>query len=145
MQSVGGGPVKIGFSDCVERRQAELEATYGQPLAVLAVLEGGLETEREIHGRFSHLRLGKTEQFRPASDLMVFIGRPLLVMANPEAVEAMRPVGNAVVIVHLKGSAEYADWLDKLHRKTHIPKASMFRLAMELWAKQNGHGEPPGF
>jgi hypothetical protein len=34
------------------------------------------------------LRLGRTEQFRPGADLLEFIGRPLLVGVNPDAVEA---------------------------------------------------------
>src|SRR5262249_44792244 len=48
-----------------------------------------------------------------------------------------------VVIVHLKGSPAYADWLDRVHKSTHIPKASMFRLAMSEWAQRNGHPAPP--
>ena len=42
-----------------------------------------------MHVRFAHLRFGRTEQFRPAADLMAFIGLPLFVSANPDAVEAM--------------------------------------------------------
>lgn len=48
-------------------------------------------------------------------------------------------------IIHLKGTVAYARWLDAIHRKTHIPKASLFRLAMAEWAKANGHPEPPEF
>jgi hypothetical protein len=58
-------------------------------LAVLATMPGNLDDEREIHARFDQLRFGRTEQFRPAPDLMAFVGRPLLVDANPDAVEAM--------------------------------------------------------
>ncbi len=47
------------------------------------------------------------------------------------------------VIIHLKGTAEYAAWLDELHRKTHIAKATLFRLAMEEWAEKHGHAKPP--
>lgn len=48
-----------------------------------------------------------------------------------------------VAIIHLKGSPLYAEWLDALHRKTHIPKASLFRLALAEWAEKNGHSPPP--
>jgi hypothetical protein len=47
------------------------------------------------------------------------------------------------VIVHLKGSTAYAEWLDAIHRKTHIPKTSIFRLAVAEWAERNGHPAPP--
>ncbi len=93
MQPVGGGPVKIGFSDDVDKRREQLERHYGRPLALLATMPGDMGIEYEIHRRFSHLRFGRTEQFRPASDLMAFIGRPLLVDPNPETVESMVPAG----------------------------------------------------
>lgn len=89
LQPVAGGPVKIGYSADVPGRHRQLESHYGQPLALLAMIEGSVEQEAEIHGRFAHLRLGRTEQFRPAAELMAFIGRPLLVHPDPEAVEAM--------------------------------------------------------
>jgi hypothetical protein len=88
-QSIHGGSIKIGFSNNIERRRAELESHYGQPLALLAVMEGGRDEERSIHLRFDHLRIGRSEQFRPAPELMAFIGRPLLVDPNPDAVEVM--------------------------------------------------------
>ena len=47
------------------------------------------------------------------------------------------------VIIHLKGSTEYAAWLDELAETTHIPKASLFRLAMAEYAKSHGHKPPP--
>jgi hypothetical protein len=88
MQPLAGGPVKIGFSDDVDARRRQLERHYGQPLAVLATLDGGPDEERELHGRFSHLRFGRTEQFQPGTDLMEFIGRP--VFASMAPVEPMQ-------------------------------------------------------
>ncbi len=88
-QDLDGGPVKIGCTDNLPVRLKQLEAHYGRPLALLGTMEGGPHEERAIHGRFAHLRFGRTERFRPAGDLMDFIGRPLLVGPNPEAVEAM--------------------------------------------------------
>ncbi len=98
MQAIEGGPVKIGHSKDVDARRAQLEAHYRKPLALLGTRKGGRLEEREIHQRFAHLRFGKTEQFRPAADLMEFIGRPLLVGANPETVEAMKPEYASVMI-----------------------------------------------
>jgi hypothetical protein len=53
------------------------------------------------------------------------------------------PPDERVAIVNLKGSPEYSAWLDDLHRKTHIPKATIFRVAVAEWAVRNGHPEPP--
>jgi hypothetical protein len=48
-----------------------------------------------------------------------------------------------IAIVQIKGSQEYAAWLERLHKKTMVPKVSMFRAGIALWAKQNGHEPPP--
>jgi len=140
-QSASGGPIKIGCTIDLGRRLKELESHYGQPLAVLATLEGGKEEEAEIHSRFSHLRFGRSEQFKPADDLMRFIGRPLLVGADPESVEALQGTRNAVI--NLKGSPSYAAWLEEASAKTHIAKATIFRVAIMEWAKKNGLPNPP--
>jgi hypothetical protein len=46
-------------------------------------------------------------------------------------------------IVNMKGSPEYSAWLEELHRKTHIPKVQIFRVAIADWAARNGHRPPP--
>lgn len=48
-----------------------------------------------------------------------------------------------LAVIHLKGTREYAEWLDSLYKETHIPKASMFRLAMAEWAEKKGFRKPP--
>jgi hypothetical protein len=88
-QSLDGGPIKIGCSVDVEHRLEQLQWHYGQPLALLKVLPGGREEERAIHERFAEHRLGRTEQFRPVTEIMESIGLPLLVGPNPDAVEPM--------------------------------------------------------
>jgi hypothetical protein len=104
MQSTDGGPVKIGYSVDVVRRLKQLEYHYKRPLALLATMPGGPDEEAEIHARFDHLRFGtgrpqgqgrRPEQFRPAPELMEFIRRPLLVGANPDAVEMMPGLSQA--------------------------------------------------
>jgi hypothetical protein len=57
--------------------------------------------------------------------------------------KAERPPDERVAIIHLKGTAEYAKWLDELHRKTLIPKASIFRDAMKEWCEKRKHKAPP--
>lgn len=53
------------------------------------------------------------------------------------------PPDERVTIVNLKGSAEYAEWLESIHKKTHIPKSTLIRLGMAEWAAKNGHSRPP--
>jgi hypothetical protein len=48
-----------------------------------------------------------------------------------------------IAVIHLKGTPAYADWLESIHRATHIPKAVLIRLAVAEWAKNHGHPEPP--
>jgi len=74
-------------------------------------------------------------------------------MAKRKAVSSTPPTAPATVaeaseaertvIVHLKGTPEYAAWIDNLNKKTHIPKAMLFRLAMASYAKENGYAPPP--
>lgn len=89
IQPTDGGPIKIGYSANVEERRSQLESYFGRELAVLAIMKGDREEEKRIHRLFDHLRLGRTEQFRPKIDLMTFIGRPLLVASNPDTVELL--------------------------------------------------------
>jgi hypothetical protein len=69
-------------------------------------------------------------------------------MARPKG----RPRGKKTVeatqtgrttIINLKGSEEQAAWLEAVHRKTHLPKSVIVRLALELWATQNDHPSFP--
>lgn len=46
-------------------------------------------------------------------------------------------------ILNLKGTDAYLEWLDALHKKTSIPKTTMFRIALAEWAMRNGHPTPP--
>lgn len=142
MQAADGGPVKIGTSCDVEKRQRELEFHYGRKLLVLATQEGGRAEEVEIHARFSHLQIGRKEQFRPGPDLMEYIGKVSLAVAEPETVAAM-PSVKSVSSVVLKGSPEYAAWLEGVHEKTHIPKMEIIRLALVDWAKKMKCPRPP--
>jgi hypothetical protein len=142
VQPLDGGPVKIGYSDDVAGRVKSLEHHYGQPLSLLATMDGGREQEKQIHARFAHLRFGRTEQFRPAPDLMAFIGRPLLVSANPDSVEEMDIVG-AVVLATFKGSEEMRAWFDGLVEAGEMASRShALKRAVKLLAADVGYAEP---
>ena len=46
-------------------------------------------------------------------------------------------------VVNMKGSPAYVEWLEAVHRKTHIPKVQIVRLALAEWAEKHGHPSPP--
>lgn len=48
-----------------------------------------------------------------------------------------------VTVVNLKGSPKYAKFMDDLHDKTHIAKATLWRLAMKEYCQNHGHDLPP--
>jgi hypothetical protein len=91
LQSVDGGPVKIGNTESayLKKRVYGLELHYGQKFVLLGTMDGDYKREAEIHARFAHLRLGSTEQFQPAPELMEFIGLPVLAHANYASIKAM--------------------------------------------------------
>jgi Meiotically up-regulated gene 113 len=139
VQSPDGGPVKIGHSGDFPTRVRQLEAHYGQPLAVLATMDGGREEEAELHHRFAHLRLGRTEQFRPASDLVAYIGRPV----GPPGGGSTEPLVPTSASIAIKGSPEYRDWINSVSKDTLIPVASIVRDAVAKWAIGRGYTAPP--
>lgn len=67
------------------------------------------------------------------------VGRPKRGAPEPPPEER----GERETVVHMKGSPEYVDWLENAHKKTHIPKVQIFRLAVTDWAAKNGLPPPP--
>lgn len=72
IRPVGGGNIKIGTTIRLSQRLKELTKDVGQALEVLAVVEGGLSAERQLHEQFAHLRVTQ-EWFEPGDDLTGFI------------------------------------------------------------------------
>lgn len=144
MQSVEGGPIKIGVTGNLTARHKALEQYYGCELAILATLAGERDKEREIHKRFSHLRFGKTEQFKPAKELLEFIGRPLLVSANPDAVELMAILDhvqpNAITI---RGSAKWKEWLEGFAKHLRSKPTQVIDRSLAKLAEIEKYKEPP--
>jgi hypothetical protein len=66
------GPIKVGWSQDVERRIAELQTANAAKLVLLGTVSGTLETEAALHARFSHLRL-EAEWFRNSPEIHEFL------------------------------------------------------------------------
>ncbi len=67
------GYIKIGTAKSVTRRLANLQSASPVTLKLLHCIDGGKDTEREIHFRFAHRRL-RGEWFIPGEDLLDFCG-----------------------------------------------------------------------
>jgi len=74
IQSIGGGPIKIGHSDSPIKRLATLQTSHYEKLTILATVDGGLTTETKLHERFSKDRL-HGEWFTPSEELMQYINQ----------------------------------------------------------------------
>jgi hypothetical protein len=141
-QSPQGGTIKIGTSEDVPTRIKALEAHYGQPLAVLATMPGGREEEAAIHERFVEHRLGRTEQFRPVAEILAFIGRPLLVSPDPDAVLAMEGADSTGSIrIRMKGP--FKAWTEGLAAHERITVAALIERALVDVARRTDYSPPP--
>ena len=67
-----GGPVKIGWTQDVERRIAELQTANAHKLNLLGTVVGTMEDEASTHARFSHLRL-EAEWFTNSPEIHQFL------------------------------------------------------------------------
>jgi hypothetical protein len=143
LQAIDGGPIKVGQSVNVPSRVRQLESKYGRPLVILGTLPGGRDEERKIHEMFAHLRFGRTEQFRPESDLLAFIGRPLFASAVP-VVEPMKDSGDykGIALV-VRGSPEWKVWLERAAEHSRQTVSAFIDHAMAAFAKAQGFPEKP--
>ena len=57
-------------------------------------------------------------------------------MAKKKPVDPAKP--GRVSVVHLQGSVDEYNWLEDAHKKTHIAKATIVRLALTDWGKTKG-------
>lgn len=64
--------VKIGTTRDMATRMQNLRGTSPEPLEVLLIIEGGLETEAYLHQRFGHLRT-HSEWFLDCDELREFV------------------------------------------------------------------------
>lgn len=71
---------------------------------------------------------------------VVAVGRPRKRPVQQDTEPGKDDRSNVIV---LKGSRDYVEWFNALHQKTHIPKATIVRLALADWAKKQGHALPP--
>jgi hypothetical protein len=66
------GPVKIGKTTSMKSRLSQLKTASDEPLEVLATINGYTNEEKELHSKFSHIRL-EGEWFKSEPSLLQFI------------------------------------------------------------------------
>ena len=67
-----GGPIKIGWTQDIDRRIAELQTANAHKLTLLGTVPGTMDREAALHARFSHLRL-EAEWFRNSEEIHEFL------------------------------------------------------------------------
>jgi len=75
IQSIDGGPIKIGHSSDPETRICTIAQSFGKGKAdfrILGVTDGERPEEREIHKKFAHINL-HGEWFKPTQALLDYI------------------------------------------------------------------------
>lgn len=72
LQSGPSGPIKIGWSQDVERRIEQLQTANAQRLVLLGTLRGRMEDEAALHTRFAHLRM-EGEWFQDAQEIHLYL------------------------------------------------------------------------
>lgn len=71
-QAGEGGPIKIGWSQHLDQRTANLQTANAHRLEVLGTVPGTPETEAALHARFAHLQM-EGEWFRNSSEIHDFL------------------------------------------------------------------------
>lgn len=66
------GPIKIGWSQEVDRRIEILQVANAQTLKLLGKIPGTMQDEQALHKRFAHLRI-QGEWFKNASEIESFV------------------------------------------------------------------------
>lgn len=117
---VDSGRCKIGFTaKPVEKRLANLQTGSSGELVMIARHPGTVESERELHARFSDCRL-HGEWFQPNDDLRAYIlattlAMSLIALQDGLPLEPWQIVGIRTAIDHLGGLPEgMAEMIEEL-------------------------------
>lgn len=76
------GLVKIGFTSDFKRRIHHLNSLNNDRLTLVGLIEGDMQTEREMHTRFSDARV-RGEWFKPCSAMAEFMQDDIAIPEGP--------------------------------------------------------------
>lgn len=89
------GNIKIGYTDMYSIRLNDLRKQHGA-LELLGVLDGDMMRERELHEQFAHLRIDRTEWFRPETVLSEYIGENAGALPTDKTVYVRVPMPQSI-------------------------------------------------
>lgn len=73
IQSGDNGPIKIGFTRNLKSRLLNIQTGHPYKLKVLLTLDANIETEHDLHVKFSRYRI-TNEWYEPVAELTEYIG-----------------------------------------------------------------------
>lgn len=132
------GDIKIGTSKRLSARKTEIEKEQGTPVEVIAVMDGSFVEERILHEKFAGYWVGN-EWFHPSPPLMDFIQQE----AGPWDGTDEAPTEQRALLVVLKGSSAYRDWLNGFAKASRMPLSVLIDVALAKMAKDEGYEAPP--
>ncbi|MES2783134.1 MAG: GIY-YIG nuclease family protein [Pseudomonadota bacterium] len=74
VQKGEGGPIKIGYTNCIKARMRSLKTAHGKECILLATRRGGMDREGAYHFQFAADFIGK-EWFEPSPAILAEIER----------------------------------------------------------------------
>lgn len=74
IQSVNGGPIKIGKADNPQVRLKMLQSANPETLDIIGLAQGGVVQERMLHKHFDNARI-QGEWFNPSLELLAFVSK----------------------------------------------------------------------
>ena len=100
IQAGNDGPVKIGMSENIPRRLANLQGAHFDTLRVIRQISGNGHEERLLHGHFSHLKI-RGEWFLFDAEMLTI--DPDLLIPEPSKVPSAPPVNRKLIRRIAKG------------------------------------------
>lgn len=72
MQFGEGCPVKVGYTSNIGLRLEVIGASHWRPMSLLYVVAGNRRLEGQLHRRWTRHRIGSTEWFSPAPEILAW-------------------------------------------------------------------------
>lgn len=137
MQSIDGGPIKIGTTIQLSVRLNQLKKPNGRELIILGIMDGGADEERAIHREFASLR-EDGEWFKPSTAILDFIASRCRAWDGEDESSMVRSV------VSLKASQEFEEWLDEfVDFSGSGTRANAMKRAIKAFATEEKFPKPP--
>lgn len=147
LQSVDGGPIKIGTTVTFSARLVAHQAQKATKFNVLGVMDGGRAFEKELHERFAHLRIKQNrrlEWFHPAEELLAFIAEKASKWDGVDEVAVSKQKVVAKLTACEDRADAYAAWLREFGAFYGASPQEIMHRALSDFAHRAGFRRAPG-